>query len=80
MENINTGHIQLLRCADSVLFEAKDCGPTQALPGSPDKLKVLCQRAEMGLPLWHHDDCVDQPGLSASMQNARNGLAISSDS
>ena len=33
--------------------------PTEALPGSNEKLEVLAQRVAMGLPLWHPDDrCV----------------------
>jgi hypothetical protein len=30
--------------------------PTTALPGTPEKVKVLMQRASMGYPLWHPQD------------------------
>jgi hypothetical protein len=30
---------------------------TRALPGSNEKLDVLSQRVEQGLPLWHPKDC-----------------------
>lgn len=30
--------------------------PTNARPGSIEKLQVLCERAAAGLPLWHRDD------------------------
>ena len=30
--------------------------PTTALPGSQEKLKVLCDRIQEGLPLWHPAD------------------------
>jgi hypothetical protein len=32
-------------------FEASD-----AMPGSKDKLEILAQRVQNGLPLWHVDD------------------------
>ncbi len=28
-------------------------GPTDALPGSEEKIRVLAERARLGLPLWH---------------------------
>jgi hypothetical protein len=39
--------------------------PTEALPGSPEKIDVLAERARLGLPLWHRSDRVDCEGLSA---------------
>jgi hypothetical protein len=30
--------------------------PTDAPAGSPEKLKILYQRADQGLPLWHPED------------------------
>lgn len=30
--------------------------PTHALPGSPEKVEVLCARVEAGLALWHPAD------------------------
>jgi hypothetical protein len=34
--------------------------PTSALPGSPEKVDVLCERARLGLSLWHpHDAPMD---------------------
>lgn len=30
--------------------------PTSALPGSPEKIDVLAERYEQGLPLWHAQD------------------------
>ncbi len=30
--------------------------PTEALPGSPEKLAVLSERVRLGLPLWHPHD------------------------
>lgn len=30
--------------------------PTQAIPGSDEKLSILCERVRRGLPLWHPAD------------------------
>ena len=35
-------------------FDAAD-----AMPGTKDKLKILAERAENGLPLWHENDRED---------------------
>lgn len=42
-------------------FEPEDVGESQydstgALPGSPEKIRELADRAEEGLPLWHPGD------------------------
>ena len=33
--------------------------PTDAKPGSSDKVVILAARYAAGLPLWHEDDCYD---------------------
>ncbi len=33
--------------------------PTEAKPGSEDKVKMLAARYAAGLPLWHDSDCYD---------------------
>lgn len=33
--------------------------PTQAKPGSQDKVAMLAARYAAGLPLWHDEDCYD---------------------
>lgn len=40
---------------------------TGALPGSEEKLTVLADRAEQGLPLWHDEDRLtyEDPGGAA---------------
>ncbi|MDA7951394.1 MAG: hypothetical protein MPJ24_07895 [Pirellulaceae bacterium] len=30
--------------------------PTKSMPGSDEKLSILAQRLESGLPLWHPED------------------------
>ncbi|MCA9178256.1 MAG: hypothetical protein KDB14_27520 [Planctomycetales bacterium] len=41
---------------DDVDDEVTDFISTQALPGTVEKLDVLAQRLESGLPLWHPSD------------------------
>jgi hypothetical protein len=38
-------------------------GPTSALPGSPEKVAVLCERARLRQSLWHPDDAPMDPEL-----------------
>ncbi len=33
--------------------------PTEAKPGSEDKVQMLAARYAAGLPLWHDSDCYD---------------------
>jgi hypothetical protein len=40
---------------------SKPCKPTTALPGTPEKLAVLEQRAENGEALWHPRDGLTGP-------------------
>jgi len=44
--------------------EANEYPPSDAMPGTDEKLRVLAQRVELGLPLWHkrdRDDLDDPP-------------------
>jgi hypothetical protein len=43
--------------------------PTQARPGTSDKVAVLAERASMGQDLWHPDDAPLQP-LEIGLQEA----------
>ncbi|MDX1965217.1 MAG: hypothetical protein SFX18_18880 [Pirellulales bacterium] len=36
--------------------QANDYAATRALPGSDEKLAILAERLESGLPLWHPAD------------------------
>jgi hypothetical protein len=42
--------------------DAQHFPPTRALPGSEEKLAVLSERLQSGLPLWHPGDrlCHDE--------------------
>lgn len=37
----------------------KPASPTEAKPGSEEKVCMLAARYAAGLPLWHNEDCVD---------------------
>lgn len=53
---INESHQSVL---DWLAYEPKSDAtfpPTSALPGSPEKIDVLAERYEQGLPLWHAQD------------------------
>lgn len=51
---------------DSLFF------PTMFSPGSEEKIEVLRQRVELGLPLWHEQDekICNVTGLGADKQKA----------
>jgi hypothetical protein len=40
-------------------FEIAALGPTEAKPGSEDKVRMLTARYAAGVPLWHDSDCYD---------------------
>ncbi len=43
--------------------DASQFSSTDAMPGTKEKLSVLAERVQKGLPLWHPDDRngMDQP-------------------
>lgn len=51
---IRTGHA-LYEIADEV-EESLDLEPTTALPGTPEKVEVMAERAAEGLPLFRRQD------------------------
>jgi hypothetical protein len=44
--------------------------PTSALPGSPEKLAVLAERARLKQALWHPDDAPRQKGQVMELEMA----------
>ena len=44
---------------------SNDFDPTEALPGSQEKIEILAERARRGLPLWHRSDRLDCEGLGS---------------
>jgi hypothetical protein len=43
-------------------------GPTDAPPGSAEKVELLRRRRELGMPLWHPNDRADFGGLIGAVQ------------
>ncbi len=48
--------------------ESDSFTPTNAPAGSDDKIELLRQRVEEGLPLWHQDDRRDYSGLTGAVR------------
>ncbi len=44
--------------------------PTRAMPGSPEKVAILEQRARLGQALWHPDDARFNPDTVPEEQEA----------
>ncbi len=57
------GHDEDFLPSDTPEFE-----PTDAPAGSAEKIDVLRQRVELGLPLWHHEDRKDYAGLTGAVR------------
>jgi hypothetical protein len=45
-----------------------DYQATEAPAGSPEKIAVLAQRIESGVPLWHPEDRNDYSGLTGAVR------------
>jgi hypothetical protein len=45
-----------IRRKDLYPGEVNPLEPTKGRPGSPEKIAVLCERYDRGLPLWHEED------------------------
>jgi len=41
--------------------------PTEAKPGSEDKVRMLAARYAAGVPLWHNSDCYDHGPTDISL-------------
>jgi len=57
----------ILQCGhdeDFVPQETDDFTPTDAPAGSPAKIRILAERIQKGLPLWHPQDRSDYSGLT----------------
>lgn len=61
----------ILECGhdeDFVPSETDDFIPTTAAAGSSEKIAVLAQRVQLGLPLWHPNDRCDYSGLTGAIR------------
>lgn len=50
---------ELFEEVDFMALGIEPGAPTEAKPGSEDKVVMLAARYAAGLPLWHNDDCYD---------------------
>ncbi len=41
------------------LLDSNPVQPTEAKPGSEEKVRMLAARYSAGMPLWHDSDCYD---------------------
>lgn len=61
----------ILECGHDEDFspaETPDFGPTEAPAGSREKLDILAQRVQQGMPLWHPMDRNDYSGLTGAVR------------
>jgi hypothetical protein len=72
MKNIKNVFEAIIKYGHDEDFDPSDCRdefePTDAPAGSPEKIEVLRQRVELGLPLWHAKDRVDFTGLTGAIR------------
>lgn len=50
--------------------------PTEAKPGSDDKVQMLAARYAAGLPLWHDSDCYDHGPDSQDLDSEEEELDL----
>ncbi len=48
--------------------ESDEFAPTSAPAGSDEKIEILRQRVELGVPLWHQEDRFDYSGLTGAIR------------
>jgi hypothetical protein len=53
---------------DFAPVETDEFSPTDAPAGSRDKLEILAERIQQGLPLWHPEDRPDYSGLTGAVR------------
>ncbi|HOM16946.1 MAG TPA: hypothetical protein PK777_09250 [Thermoguttaceae bacterium] len=64
MRNVFEAILQCGHDEDFVPQETDDFTPTDAPAGSPAKIRILAERIQKGLPLWHPQDRSDYSGLT----------------
>ncbi len=72
MENVTNVFEAILKYGHDEDFaprtESDSFSPTAAPAGSDDKIEMLKQRVELGLPLWHAEDRMDYSGLTGAVR------------
>lgn len=68
MRNVFDAILECGHDEDFIPAESSDFSPTEAPAGSREKLEVLAQRVQKGLPLWHPSDRCDYSGLTGAVR------------
>ena len=64
MRNVLEAILECGHDEDFVPVETEEFSPTDAPAGSRQKLDILADRVQKGLPLWHPEDRSDYSGLT----------------
>ncbi len=71
-EEVSSEDLELLQDIDFVALGIDPNAPTEAKPGSEQKVLMLAARYAAGLPLWHGEDRYDHgPGLKNSLSGLK---------
>ncbi len=68
MRNVFEAILECGHDEDFIPVENENFTPTDAPAGSSEKLRMLAERVERGLPLWHPEDRVDYAGLTGAIR------------
>lgn len=71
-DEVSSDDLELLQEIDFAALGINPSAPTEAKPGSEQKVLMLAARYAAGLPLWHGEDRYDHgPGLKASLSGLK---------
>ncbi len=68
MRNVFDAILECGHDEDFMPAESDDFRPTEAPAGSREKIAILAERVQKGLPLWHHLDRSDYSGLTGAVR------------
>jgi hypothetical protein len=68
MRNVFEAILKYGHDEDFVPDDANEFIPTEAPAGSKQKLEILAERVQQGVPLWHPEDRPDYSGLTGAVR------------
>jgi hypothetical protein len=68
MRNVFDAILECGHDEDFMPAESADFRPTEAPAGSREKIAILAERVQKGLPLWHQMDRSDYSGLTGAVR------------
>jgi hypothetical protein len=68
MQNVFKAIVEFGHDEDFAPILTDDFQATEAPAGSAEKIAVLAQRIESGVPLWHPEDREDYSGLTGAVR------------